>query len=126
MSKLILVGLGGFLGAIARYGLSGFIQRCAGGVFPAGTLAVNLAGCLLIGALMCLVEERQWFTPEARVFLVSGFLGAFTTLSAVGYDTFAFLRAGDFGLAATNAAANLLLGLAAVGLGWSGVHAIAG
>ena len=105
MLKLLVVGLGGFLGAVARYGLSGLVHRYTSGSFPAGTLVVNVLGCLLIGGLACLVEERQLFTPEARLFLLIGFLGSFTTLSTVGYETFEFLRAGDFGMAGLNAVA---------------------
>ena len=123
MFKLSIIGLGGFLGAIARYGLSGLVHRYANGSFPAGTLAVNLLGCFLIGALMFLVEARQLFTPETRLFLLIGFLGSFTTLSTVGYETFELLRAGDVRLAAVNAVANLLLGVVAVGLGWTGARA---
>lgn len=124
MLKLFLIGLGGFLGAIARYGLAGLVHRYASGSFPTGTLAVNLSGCFAIGGLMCLVEERQFFTPETRLFLLIGFLGAFTTLSTVGYETFEFLRAGGYRMALVNAGANMLLGVAAVVLGWIGVRAL--
>jgi CrcB protein len=124
MFKLLIVGLGGFLGATARYGLAGLVHRYANGSFPSGTLVVNASGCFLVGGLMCLAEERQFFTTETRLFLMIGFLGSFTTLSAVGYETFEFLRAGDFRMAVVNAAANLLLGVAAVVLGWMGIRAL--
>ena len=124
MLNVLVVGLGGFLGAIARYGLSGVVQRVAGGSFPAGTLAVNILGCFLIGGLMCFVGQREFFSPETRLFLVMGFLGSFTTLSAVGYQTFEFLRAGDILMAVVNGAGNLLLGVMAVWLGWIGVKAL--
>jgi CrcB protein len=124
MLKLFIVGIGGFLGAMARYGLSGLVHRHLNGSFPTGTLAVNLAGCFLIGGLMCLVEERQFFTPETRVFLLIGFLGSFTTLSTVGYETFAFLRASDFQMAVVNAGVNMVCGVAAVALGWLGIKAL--
>lgn len=124
MLKLVFVGLGGSVGALARYGLAGLVHRYASGSFPAGTLVVNLSGCFIIGGLMCLVEERQFFTPEARLFLLIGFLGSFTTLSTVGYETFGFLREGDVRMAAVNAAANVLFGVAAVVLGWIGIKAL--
>lgn len=124
MFKLLSVGLGGFLGAIARYGVSGFVHRYANGSFPTGTLVVNISGCFLIGGLMCLVGERQLFTPETRMFLLIGFLGSFTTLSTVGYETFAFLGTGDFRMAIVNAVANICLGVAAVVVGWITVNAI--
>ena len=124
MLKLLIVGLGGFLGAIARYGLSGLVHRVANGSFPTGTFAVNVLGCFLIGGLMCLVEQRQFFAPETRLFLLIGFLGSFTTLSTVGYETFEFIRAGDIRMAVVSGTANLVLGVTAVGLGWIGARAL--
>jgi len=124
MLKLLIIGLGGFLGALARYGLAGLVHRHASGAFPTGTLVVNLSGCVVIGGLMFLVEERQLFAPQTRLFMLIGFLGSFTTLSTVGYETFELLRAGDFAMAAVNAGANLLLGVGAVALGWMVVKAI--
>lgn len=123
MLKLLIIGFGGFLGAIGRYGLSGLVHRYASDSFPTGTLVVNVLGCFLIGGLMFLVEARQFFTPETRLFLLIGLLGSFTTLSTVGYETFEFLRAGDLRTALVNAGANLLLCVAAVVLGWIGVKA---
>lgn len=123
MTKIFLIGAGGFIGAVSRYGLSGFVHRFVDHSFPMGTLFVNSLGCLLIGALMCLFEERQFFTPETRLFVMIGFLGSFTTFSTVGYETFEFMRSGEYWLAGVNAAANLGLGLAAVALGWGAVKA---
>ncbi len=124
MLKLFVVGVGGFLGALSRYGIAGLVHRYTNGLFPAGTLVVNLAGCFLVGALMCLVDARQLFRPETRLFLFIGFLGSFTTLSTVGYETFAFLRAGDFRMATVNVGANVLLGVIAVVLGWISTRAL--
>ena len=115
--------LGRIIGAIARYGFSGLVQRLAGGSFPAGTLAVNVAGCFLIGALMYLAEQRNLFAPGTRLFLMVGVLGSFTTLSAVGYETFEFLREGSLVPALLNAAANTALGVAAVIAGWIAIKA---
>ncbi len=118
--KLLVIGLGGFLGAIARYGVSGWVQARAGGEFPAGTLAVNAVGCLLLGVLMALVETRQLLGPEVRTFVAIGILGSFTTFSTFGYETLELVRVGTFRLAALNMAGNLALGLAAVWIGRSG------
>jgi len=123
MFRVLIIGLGGFLGAIGRYGVAGLVHRFASASFPTGTLVVNLVGCLLVGGLMFLAETRQFFTPEARLFLLVGFLGSFTTLSTVGYETFELLRAGDFRLAAVNAGVNLFLCVGAVVLGWIGARA---
>ena len=87
------------------------------------TLAVNVLGCLVIGALMFLVEERQLFSSNMRLFLLIGLLGSFTTFSTVGYETFEFLRAGDYRMAVVNAGGNVLLGITAVLLGWIGMRA---
>jgi len=124
MLKLLVIGLGGFLGAVARYGLSGLVQRQTNASFPTGTLAVNALGCLVIGCLMCLVEEREFLTPTARLFLLVGLLGSFTTFSTLGYETFEFLRAGDWRMAAVNTLANVLLGFVAVMLGWFGAKTV--
>ncbi len=117
MLNLLSVGIGGFLGAIARYGLSGLVHRYSEGEFPYGTLVVNVLGCLAIGVLMSLVEDRQLFRPEMRSFLMIGLLGSFTTFSTLGYETFELLRASEFQFAFLNVAANVVLGITAVALG---------
>jgi CrcB protein len=124
MLKLVIIGLGGSLGALARYGLVHLVLRYANGSFPAGTFVVNLLGCFLIGGAMGLVEGRPFFSEETSLFLTTGFLGAFTTLSAVGYETFALLRAGELSLAVMNVGANVFFGVGAVALGWVGVKAL--
>lgn len=121
MLRFLAVGLGGFAGAVARYAVSGLVQRYANGSFPVGTLAVNLIGCLLIGALMRLAEERQLFASNTRLFLMIGLLGSFTTFSTFGYETFELLRSHEFLAALCNVSANTLIGVTAVVLGWIGV-----
>lgn len=122
MTKLLLVGCGGFLGAVCRWGVSGAVQRFTGGTFPAGTLVVNLAGCFVIGALMTLVTEGPFLAPGARVFALTGFLGAFTTFSTFGYETMELMREGAFAGAALNLTVSVVGGLAAVLLGVGAVH----
>ena len=117
MLKLLLVGAGSFLGGIARYALSGLVQRWAGAGFPWGTLAVNVTGCFAIGAVLHLVEDRAMRGPDVRVFLVVGILGGFTTFSAFGWETMELLSANQPGLALVNAAGSVTAGLAAVWLG---------
>lgn len=117
-----LVGVGGFIGALARYGLSGIVQKqFPMSVFPYGTLAVNLLGCFLIGILAGLVEDRQYFGPEFRTFAFIGILGGFTTYSTFGFETFAMLRDAEFLQAATNVAIHVVAGLALVWLGFGAV-----
>lgn len=122
MHKILVVGLGGFLGAAARYVLSGLVHRCTSEAFPSGTLAVNLIGCLLMGVLVSLVEDRQLLAPGARVFLMVGVLGSLTTFSTFGYETLAMLRDGNLPHALGNIAANVVFGLLAVWLGWTAVR----
>ena len=116
----LLVGVGGFLGALARFGLSGLVHRQLPlTTFPFGTLAVNLVGCLLIGVILGLVESRQLFGPEFRTFALIGVLGAFTTFSTFGYETFAMVRDGEHLRALLNVGVQVILGLAMVWLGYA-------
>jgi CrcB protein len=117
MEKVLIVGLGSFLGGIARYGLSALLHKHLGTAFPYGTLAVNALGCLLIGGVLHLVEDRSMLGPEARLFVAIGVLGGFTTFSTFGYETMQLMKDHAFGLAFLNVAGNVLLGLAAV---WAG------
>ncbi len=120
MPGWLLVGLGGFLGSVLRYGAGGLAQRLApfGAAFPAGTLAVNALGSLLIGLLGALAESRGLFGPGARLALFIGLLGGFTTFSSFSFETLQLARAGQWLLAGLNVGAQLLLGLGAVWLGW--------
>jgi fluoride exporter len=126
MMHVLLVGLGGFIGSILRYGLTGLTQRWTDSEFPFGTLAVNLVGCFLIGILWSLVEYRQWLHPELRIFLTVGILGGFTTFSAFGYETFVLIRDGQYPWALANVAANVIFGIAAVIVGWTLAKAVGG
>jgi CrcB protein len=124
MTRWLLVGAGSFLGGIGRYALSGLVQRWGGAGFPWGTLAVNVAGCFLIGGVLHLVEDRAALGPDARLFLVVGILGGFTTFSAFGWETFELLRGGQLGLALLNAGGSVTAGLAAVWLGRAALRAV--
>lgn len=118
MAKLFIIGLGGFVGAILRYTLSGAIQSASQSIsFPYGTLGVNVIGCFFIGLFSFLVETRGLFTPEIRLFLAIGLLGSLTTYSTFGNETFELMRDSAFILAAANIAAQIVLGLTAV---WCG------
>ena len=115
-----IVGSGGFLGALARYGLSGLVQRqLPFASFPYGTLVVNLMGCALIGVLAGLAESRQMFGSEVCTFAFIGVLGGFTTFSTFGYETFALLREQDYLRAIANVTLHLVVGLALVWAGYA-------
>ena len=117
-SQIILVGVGGFIGSVFRFLLSEFVQRLVPlAELPFGTLAVNVAGCLLIGLLNGLAETRQVIGPELRLFLMIGMLGGFTTFSAFGYETLELIRDAEVSRAMGNVFLQVLLGLVAVWLG---------
>jgi CrcB protein len=120
---VLLVAAGGAVGAVLRYGLSGLVQGRTGAVFPYGTLAVNVVGCLVMGVISELAESRGALEPGTRALITVGILGGFTTFSAFGHETLNLLRDGERALAAGNVAANLILALAAV---WAGRAAAAG
>lgn len=116
----LFVGSGGFIGALLRYGLSGLIHSVAPlSTFPWGTVAVNLAGCLLIGVIAGLVELRQLLMPEVRLFTMVGVLGGFTTFSTFGFEAFALLRDAEYLRAVAYVGIQVFLGLALVWFGFS-------
>jgi len=115
-----MVGSGGFIGALARYALSGLVHRQVPfATFPYGTLAVNLMGCCAIGVIAGLAESRQLFGPEFRTFALIGVLGGFTTFSTFGYETFAMMRDAEYIRVAANVGVHVILGLALVWLGYA-------
>jgi fluoride exporter len=91
-SNYLYVFIGGGIGTIFRYWLSGFIPRYTGSQFPYGILVVNVIGCFFIGFLMSALEERFVINPSLRIFLTIGILGGFTTFSTFSYETIAMLR----------------------------------
>ena len=125
MVNILLVGLGGALGSIARYLTSGWVQTASRSInFPYGTLTVNLLGCFIIGALAQLAETQGIFTSESRAFVFVGILGGFTTFSSFGNETMNLARAGDSLQALVNIGANVIIGLLAVWLGRTMVYLI--
>ena len=120
MANALLVGAGGFIGAILRYLVLVSVQRLLPlAHFPYGTLGINVLGCLLIGGIAGLADTRQFLSPEQRFFLVVGVLGSFTTFSTLGFESFSLAREGDTLASAANLGSHLILGMAAV---WSGYH----
>jgi len=107
MEKFVFIGLGGFLGSIARYGLTSLVQTKTESIFPYGTMLVNILGCFIIGLLMTLFQERIVVSQNIRLFLIIGILGGFTTFSSFSYDTFAMMKTGNFLGAGLNAGVSL-------------------
>ena len=117
MTRLWIVALGGAIGSVARYALSGAVQRAFPTFFPTGTLAVNLLGCLIVGFVGGLALRPVGLSLGARLFLVTGICGGFTTFSAFGFETLQLLAAGEFWQASVNVAAQLVGGLLAAWVG---------
>ena len=117
MVQLLAIGLGGFLGAIARYGITTWLQRDPSNSFPFGTLVANVFGCLLMGSLVYLAQEREFFTPVTRGFLLVGLLGAMTTFSTFSMESVLLAQNGRWVFALANVAGSVVLCLGALVLG---------
>jgi len=118
LMKWILIASGGAFGSVMRYWMQGAVQGLAGIGFPAGTVAVNVLGCLGIGLLAALFNGPFLVREEYRVGLTVGILGGFTTFSAFGLETFLLAQGGHLRLALLNILASCGLGLIAVWCGY--------
>jgi CrcB protein len=118
------IGLGGVLGANARYQVGIWAADRWGTVFPWGTLIINATGSLVLGFFLTLVTERFSGRPTTRLFVATGFLGAYTTFSAFSYETVRLIQAGELLRALAYVAASLTLGIAAIFAGIAGARAL--
>ena len=114
--KLLIIGCGGFVGAILRYLVTGWVYAISGGDFPLGTLVVNVCGSFLLGLVLGLADHLV-LHPQAMLFLTIGLLGAFTTFSTFSYESWALIEVGSYAKAVLNMAGSLLAGMVAVLLG---------
>lgn len=115
MHNLLLVGLGGFLGSIARYTLGGLVlHMTVQQHFPLGTFTVNVLGCLVVGLMAGATERYELFGPDARLFLFTGLLGGFTTFSAFSLDAVTLWQRGQGAVALAYVAGSVGLSLAAL------------
>ena len=117
MANALYLAIGSIAGGLSRYYLGGFVQRVSGSAFPYGTLAVNLTGCLAVGFIASIAGIRFPMNAQARVLLVSGFCGAFTTFSAFMVESDSLLRNGHPWTAFLNVLVSLLGGFALFRLG---------
>lgn len=117
MIKILIIGIGGFLGAISRYGVAVWIGQRWGRSFPLGTFVINITGSLLIGFFVPLLTERFMANPQWRLFLAVGFLGAYTTFSTFEYETGALLNDGEWLYASLNVILSVVVGFIALKLG---------
>ena len=118
MKGILLVALGGAMGSVARYKLSGLVlHHTVDWRFPAGTFLVNVLGCLVAGILAGLAEKHDLISADARLLLFTGVLGGFTTFSAFGLETMFLLKRGEIAIAAANVIVSVVAGLLALWLG---------
>jgi CrcB protein len=119
----LIVGAGGCVGSIARYGISLLSQRLSFEL-PLGTFLANILGCFVIGIIAGLSARGEIMSPEVRLALATGFCGGFTTMSSMIYETAAMLRTGEYLLAGVYAGGTLLLSMIAFAAGAAAVHLI--
>jgi CrcB protein len=114
---LLLIGLGGFAGAIARYAVDGAVSDRTGGGFPWGTLVINATGSFVLGLLFALTTERAILPADIRGPLMIGFLGAYTTFSTWMLESWRLIEGGSYGAAVANLGGSVVVGLIAVSAG---------
>jgi CrcB protein len=117
MQQVLLIGAGGFLGAIARFLTSKYTSGLLGS-FPLGTLVVNATGSFMLGFIMySILNDSRTISPEFRSFVAIGFIGAFTTMSTFAYESFRFLDLRDMLMFGLNISLNLILCFLAIYFG---------
>jgi CrcB protein len=117
IARCLVVGAGGFLGAIARYAVGVWIESFWRRDFPLATFLVNVSGCFILGFFLAIATERMNISPMMRLLVATGFVGAYTTFSTFEYETQRLTTTGAFGWALVNVLASVAIGYAAVQLG---------
>jgi len=110
MIKFINLVIGGAAGTVVRYLLAGFVYRLAGTSFPYGTIIVNVSGCFILGILASLADKKFVLGPDARILLMIGFCGAFTTFSTLIFESDNLVRNGQVIKAFSNILVSVILG----------------
>jgi CrcB protein len=113
----LIVFLGAGIGGAGRHGVNVLSARLFGTGFPVGTLGINAAGCLAMGLIAGYFAFRGHLPEGARLFLMTGILGGFTTFSAFSLDAALLWERGEVGLAAVYVGASVILSLAGVAIG---------
>lgn len=117
MTKILLIALAGAFGTLCRYWLSGLAYDLLGRDFPWGTWAVNILGCFLFGLIWILAEERGLMSAQARILILTGFMGAFTTFSTFVFESGGLIHDGQWLRLALNVGGQNIVGFAALYLG---------
>ena len=115
--NLLIIALGGALGAVSRFLLSNGVSRALGSALPYGTLVINIVGCFAMGLLMTIIVDREMLPAAWRLFLCVGFLGGFTTFSSFGYEALMLLTEGRLLAALAYVGGSVVLGLVAAAAG---------
>jgi len=123
--KYLWIGIGGSIGAIARYWLGTLITGRLGSRFPYGTFAINISGCFIIGLMITVLDERTSLPMSLRFLLPIGFVGAYTTFSTYEMDSFQKAAQGHYGVALLNLVLSVVVGYGAVYLGVLSGRAVA-
>lgn len=119
--QYLLIGLGGFLGANARFLVSSWAARLLGTSFPYGTFLANISGSMLMGVTLAVLHDRALLASPQRHFFVIGFLGAYTTFSTFSYESMQLFQNGTVLLGVLNIVSSVVVGLLAVVCGfWIG------
>lgn len=117
VKSLLIVGIGGFIGTVARFVIARYVQYNVSSVFPWSTFIVNIAGCLLIGLIYGISEKGEFLSSEIRLFLTVGICGGFTTFSTFSNDSFLLVQEQEWFRLALYTSLSVFLGLMAVYLG---------
>ena len=117
IADYFIIGLGGFFGAVARYAVALWVGQNWGRIFPLGTFIVNVSGSFCISLFMSLFTEKFMVNPQIRLFLVIGFLGAYTTFSTFEYETGNLIKDGEWFIALANVILSVIAGFVALKLG---------
>ncbi len=115
--NLMMIALGGALGAVSRFLLGNAVSKAVGSALPYGTFVINVIGCFAMGLLMTLIVDREMLPAAWRLFLCVGFLGGFTTFSSFGYEALMMLTEGRLLAVLAYVGGSVALGLVAAGLG---------
>ncbi|MGN6730453.1 MAG: fluoride efflux transporter CrcB [Candidatus Binatia bacterium] len=114
----LVIGIGGVLGANARYLVTGWAANKFGTVFPYGTFIINMSGAIVLGFLMAFLQDRAFIHPNYRLFFATGFCGAYTTFSTFTYESLVLIQNGSFLLAFSNLFGSLVVGMIGIFLGF--------
>ncbi|HEX4074473.1 MAG TPA: fluoride efflux transporter CrcB [Candidatus Acidoferrales bacterium] len=117
MTKYLMVGIGGFLGAVLRFWVGGYFGNRFGTRFPYGTFFINITGSFLIGFVATLLAERTHWNPSWRYLIPIGFIGAYTTFSTFEYETLRSFQDGEMLMAGLNVSLSVVVGFVSVWLG---------